>query len=273
MPAIMALTTCAQPCRRWANRRVPGSLPTSGPCPTGSSWSARQSSLAAGRGPPYDHGHDACWPNTACASLERQAPTRADDRNGRYRPGRPRRPRPSSRVAARRIGALDELTRFGHSRRGTPDSGRPMPRCPDAQLDTGHRTPDAGRLHRTADTRTPGSHRTHWTPDTGRVDSARVDTGPHTGHWTSDAAETGQAEGTASSRIFWAITPSGCPLGCRTVFPADGACGARRPMQARGEATTCQCAKLPIALSAAARSLRRPRRLGALLSSTISGRG
>jgi hypothetical protein len=29
-------------------------------------------------------------------------------------PGHPR------RVAARRIGALDELTRFGHSRRGTP---------------------------------------------------------------------------------------------------------------------------------------------------------
>jgi hypothetical protein len=29
--------------------RVPGSLPTSGPCPTGSSWSARRSSLAAGR--------------------------------------------------------------------------------------------------------------------------------------------------------------------------------------------------------------------------------
>ena len=38
-------------------RRGPGSRPTSGPCATGSSWSARQSSLAAGRGPPYDHGH------------------------------------------------------------------------------------------------------------------------------------------------------------------------------------------------------------------------
>jgi hypothetical protein len=38
-------------------RRVPGSLPTSGPCATGSSWSARRSSPAAGPGPPYDHGH------------------------------------------------------------------------------------------------------------------------------------------------------------------------------------------------------------------------
>jgi hypothetical protein len=37
-------------------RHLPGSLPTSGPCPTGSSWSARRSSLAAGRGPPDDHG-------------------------------------------------------------------------------------------------------------------------------------------------------------------------------------------------------------------------
>ena len=37
-------------------RRGPGSLPTSGPFATGSSWSARRSSLAAGRGPPYDHG-------------------------------------------------------------------------------------------------------------------------------------------------------------------------------------------------------------------------
>jgi hypothetical protein len=37
-------------------RRVPGSLPTSGPCATGSSWSARRSSPAAGRGPPDDHG-------------------------------------------------------------------------------------------------------------------------------------------------------------------------------------------------------------------------
>jgi hypothetical protein len=34
-------------------RRVPGSLPTGGPCATGSSWSAARSSLAAGRGPPY----------------------------------------------------------------------------------------------------------------------------------------------------------------------------------------------------------------------------
>jgi hypothetical protein len=38
------------------------------------------------------------WPNTACASLERQAPTRADDQPvvDTVR-GRPRRPRPSSR--------------------------------------------------------------------------------------------------------------------------------------------------------------------------------
>ena len=57
-----------------------------------------------------------------------------------------------------------------------PDSGRRMPRCPDAQLDTGHRAPtpdsghpDAGRWSRGA------SHA--WTLDA------------HTGHWTPDAAE------------------------------------------------------------------------------------
>ena len=158
-----------------------------------------------------------CWPNTACASLERQAPTRADEMVG-YRPGRPRRPRPSSRVAARRIGALDELTGSD-----TADAERRIAdaRCPDARTpnwtpDTGHRTPDAYTGQRT-----PGrlDAHTHWTPDTGRVDSARVDTGPHTGHWTSDAAETGQADKARPARIFWAITPSGCPLGCRTVFP------------------------------------------------------
>jgi hypothetical protein len=82
-------------------------------------------------------------------------------------PGRPR------RLAARRIGALDELTPFGHSRRGNARIA-----TPDAQMPgrpTGHRTPDAGRPHRTADTRTPTP-----TLDTGRVDIARVDTGrPH----------------------------------------------------------------------------------------------
>jgi hypothetical protein len=139
-----------------------------------------------------------------------------------------------------------------------PDSGRPMPRCPDAQLDTGHRTPDAGRLHRTADTRTPG--RPHRTLDTGHRSRGHRTRG----HWTL-TPDTGRRmllrpdrlTRHGQLRIFWAITPSGCPLGCRTVFLRTAPAALGVPCSLGGEAT-CQCAKLPIALSAAARSLRRP---------------
>jgi hypothetical protein len=95
-------------------------------------------------------------------------------------PGHPR------GVAARRIGALDELTRFGHSRRGNAriaDVG-----CPDAW--TPNWTPDTGRSHRTADTRTPGrldAHTGHWTPVAWTLHAWTLDA--HTGHWTPDAAE------------------------------------------------------------------------------------
>jgi hypothetical protein len=76
-------------------------------------------------------------------------------------------------VAARRIGALDELTRFAHTDAERPDSGRRMARCPDAQLDTGHRTLDA--------------HTGHWTPVAWTSHAWTLDA--HTGHWTPDAAE------------------------------------------------------------------------------------
>jgi hypothetical protein len=83
-------------------------------------------------------------------------------------PGRPR------AAAARRIGALDELTRFGHSRRGNArmaDAG-----CPDARTPTGHRTPDAW-------TPIPDSgHPDVWTPtpDTGHRSRGHR----RRGHWT-----------------------------------------------------------------------------------------
>jgi hypothetical protein len=89
--------------------------------------------------------------------------------------GRPR------RVAARRIGALDELTRFGQQTRERCDSGRRMPRCPDAQLDTGRRTPTPDRGH--PDAWTPGRRTpVAWTPQAWTLDA-------HAGHWTPDAAE------------------------------------------------------------------------------------
>jgi hypothetical protein len=103
-------------------RRIPGSLPTSVPGATGSSWSAGRSSPAAGRGSPDDHGQADAFvgparPAPASSVRLRLGQTtagrgyRAGDHADSGRPGR---------VAARRIGALDELTRFGHSRRGTP---------------------------------------------------------------------------------------------------------------------------------------------------------
>jgi hypothetical protein len=123
---------------------------------------------------------------------------------------------------------------------------------------TGHRTPDTGRLHRTADTRTPG--RPHRTLDTGHRSRGHRTRG----HWTL-TPDTGRRmllrpdrlTRHGQLRIFWAITPSGCPLGCRTVFLRTAPAALGVPCRLGGEAT-CQCAKLPIALSAAARSLRRP---------------
>ena len=165
-----------------------------------------------------------CWPSTACASFERQAPTRADDqpvvetvRGDHADSGRPR------RVTARRIGALYELTRFGHSRGGNAriaDAG-----CPDA----GHRhrtpTPDSG--HPDAWTPTPDSghrsrgHRTrgHWTltPDTGRRMLLR----------------TGQADKARPAPHLLGHHAERLPAGTPNRVPVDGACGARRPLQAR----------------------------------------
>jgi hypothetical protein len=98
-----------------------------------------------------------CWPSTARASFERQAPTRADhepvvDAAGDHAdPGHP------SRAAACPTAALHDLTSAGHSGRGnarTPDSGHLDAQTPAP--DTGHRSRgqarvDTGRSHRTLD--------------------------------------------------------------------------------------------------------------------------
>jgi hypothetical protein len=228
MPAIMSLTTCAQPCRRWANltaypapyRRAVPAQPAPPGRPGGRAWPLAETSL---RPRPSRRLR---WPSTACASFERQAPTRADDhpvvetvRGDHADSGRPR------GVAARCIGAFDELTRFGHSRRGNArmaDVG-----CPDAR--TPNWTPDTGRPHRTADTRTPGrdtghrsrGHRTrgHWTltPDTGRRMLSRA----------------GQADKAGPAPDILGHHAERLSAGTPYRVPGDGACGARRPMQAR----------------------------------------
>jgi hypothetical protein len=142
-----------------------------------------------------------------------------------------------------------------------------MPRCPDAQLDTGHRTPtpDSGQPdawtpppdtgHRSRGHRTRG----HWTltPDTGRRMLLR----------------TGQADKARPAPDILGHHAERLPAGTPYRAPADGACGVRRPMQRLGGEATCQYAKLPIALSAAARSLRRPSGASAHCSpQTITGR-
>jgi hypothetical protein len=122
---------------------------------------------------------------------------------------------------------------------------------------TGHRTPDTGRRHRTSDTRTPG--RPHRTLDTGHRSRGHRTRGHWTSHRTLDA---GCCPGPdrltryGQLRMSWA-TPSGCPLGCRTVFLRTAPAALGVPCRLGGDAT-CQCTKLPLALSGSTRSLRRP---------------
>jgi hypothetical protein len=99
----------------------------------------------------------------SCASFERQAPTRADDQPV-VDTVRATTPTPAV-LAVWLLAASARLTNSPGSDTADaerPDSGCRIPRCPDAQLDTGHRTPDAHTGQRT-----PGrldAHTGHWTP-------------------------------------------------------------------------------------------------------------
>jgi hypothetical protein len=104
------------------------------------------------------------WPSTACASLDRLVPTRADDEPVVDTTGDHADPGHPSHAAACPTAALHDLTPGGHSRRGTP-------RTPDAH--TGHRPPDTWTLRRP-----------HRTLGTGRVDRHAWTLDARTGHWT-----------------------------------------------------------------------------------------
>src|SRR5215218_6695179 len=132
---------------QWCRCHVPRSLPQEAnlaahPAPYRRTILARGCVLSATRSPwplpnhlprrrPSPNRH-LCWPSTARASFERQAPTRADhepvvDAAGDHAdPGHP------SRAAACPAAALHDLTSAGHSGRWTPDAGR------------GHRQGDEG---------------------------------------------------------------------------------------------------------------------------------
>src|SRR5215218_1321954 len=179
---------------QWCRCHVPRSLPQEAnlaahPAPYRRTILARGCVLSATRSPwplpnhlprrrPSPNRH-LCWPSTARASFERQAPTRADhepvvDAAGDHAdPGHP------SRAAACPTAALHDLTSAGHSGRGNA------------------RTPDTG--HRTADTWT--LRRPHRTLDTGRLDRHAWTLVARTGHWTPDAGRGHRQgdEGTAGS--------------------------------------------------------------------------
>jgi hypothetical protein len=274
MPAIMSLTTCGQPCRRCGRTSPRTRLPTDGRSLRNRLLMVGQA-VEPGRGPRTSlrprPSRRLRWPSMTCASFERQIPTRADDqpvvdtvRGDHADSGRPR-----------RIGALHELTRFGHSRRGNAriaDAGCPDARTPNWTPDTGHRTPTPDSGHPDAWTPTPDTgHRSRghshaWT-------LARVDTGRS--HRVLDAGYCrGPDRLTRHGQLWisWTTTPpSGCPLGCRTVFLRTAPAALGVSCRLGGEAS-CQCAKLPIALSGSC-SVASPakRRLGALLSSDDYG--
>jgi hypothetical protein len=214
--------------------RVPGSLPRGGPCPTGSSWSARRSSLAAGRGPPCDHGQADASVGPARPPPAWRVGLRlgADDqpvvdtgRGDHADSGRPR------HVAARRKGALDELIRFGHSRGGNAriaDAGCPDARTPNWTPDTGHRTPTPDIGHPDAWTPTPDTG--HWTPVAWTPHAWTLDLTPDTGRRM--LPRTGQADKVRPAPDVLGHAER-LPAGMPNRVPADGACGARRPLQAR----------------------------------------
>jgi hypothetical protein len=142
-------------------------LPTGDPPRASSlSWSATRSTWPLPKHLPRRRpGPSRCrrWPSTACASFERQAPTRADDQPV-VDTVRATTPTPAV-LAVWLLAASARLTNSPGSDTADaerPDSGCRIPRCPDAQLDTGHRTPDAHTGQRT-----PGrldAHTGHWTP-------------------------------------------------------------------------------------------------------------
>jgi hypothetical protein len=223
---------------QWCRCHVPRSLPQEAnlaahPAPYRRTILARGCVLSATRSPwplpnhlprrrPSPNRH-LCWPSTARASFERQAPTRAD-----HEPV---------------VDAAGDHADPGHPSRA---AACPPPRCmtslrPDtADAGThGHRTPDTG--HRTADTWT--LRRPHRTLDTGRLDRHAWTLVARTGHWTPDAGRGHRQgdEGTAGSRTSWATTPSDpagtpkpCSCGRRLRCPsAHGGSAVRPPSSAR----------------------------------------
>jgi hypothetical protein len=181
----------------------------------GLSWSATRSTwplpnhLPRRRPSPNRHLR---WPSTACASFQRQAPTRADqepvvDAAGDHAdPGHP------SHAAA--CPPPRSTTHFGRTQRTRE------------RTDTGHRTPDTGTLRRP-----------HRTLDTGPVDRHAWTLVARTGHWTPNAGRgRGQGdEGTAGIRTSWP-PPERPPAGRRAVFPWTAPAALGSPGRLGGEA-------------------------------------
>jgi hypothetical protein len=171
MPAIMSLTTCAQPCRRWANLAAY-------PVPYRPAFPAQPAppGRPGGRARPLaeDLPTTTAKPTPLLAQHGLRQLRASGSDSGRRQPVvdtvRVTTPTPAV-LAVWLLAASARLTNSpGSDTAGVerPDSGRRMPRCPDAQLDTGHRTPTPDSGHLDAGRRSRG-HRTrgHWTLDTG----------------------------------------------------------------------------------------------------------
>src|SRR5215211_7667978 len=159
------------------------------------------------------------WPSTACASFEHEAPTRADDEpvvdaaGDHADPGHP-----SHTAACPPPRCMTSL------RPDTADAATHRHRTPTP--DAGQRTPDSGHL----DAHTPAPDTGHRSRGQASVDTGRSHRTPDTGRWPR--TRTGD-DGAAGIRTSRATTPSDRALGRPTVYLWTGACGARRPMQAR----------------------------------------
>jgi hypothetical protein len=209
---MVQVSRAAQPAAGGEPRCAPGSLPTNDPrarvCTVGHAIALPLPNHLPRRRPsPNRH---LCWPSTARASFERQAPTRADhepvvDAAGDHAdPGHP------SRAAACPTAALHDLTSAGHSGRGnarTPDTGQRTPGRSDAR--TGHWTPVAWTGTRGHWSLAPDTGRRTLAEDTDRVTKARPAAGPP------------------------GPPRRATPLGRPNRVPVDGACGAPQPMEAR----------------------------------------
>ena len=214
----MSLTTRAQPCRRWANLAA-YPAPYRGAVPAQPAPLAEDLPTTTAKPTPPLAQHGLRQLRASGSDSGRRPAGRGYRAGDHADPGR---------LAVWLLAASARLTNspgsdtadVGNARRA--DAGCPDARTPNWTPDTGHRAPTPDSGHPDAWTPTPDTgHRSrgHWTltPDTGRRMLLR----------------TGQADKARPAPEILGHHAERLPAGMPNRGPADGACGARRPMQAR----------------------------------------